>query len=511
MERDEFAVGIDLGTTNSVVAVVRANRVEVIPDAEGQTLYPSIVSFKPNGDMVVGNAARLRRVVDPQNTIASAKRIIGQPFRSPDVQAAIAQLSYKVVEGSGGEPLIETRGKRRSVIEIAGHVLASLREHAEAYLEAPVTRCVITVPANFSDAQRDATRRAGELAGFGVLRILNEPTAAALAYGIGGQLDQRIVVFDMGGGTFDVTLLAVRSEMFEVLGTGGDSFLGGDDMDRALADVLALELLKSDRVDPRDDPKGRALLRIAAEQIKTQLGTETEVTGTLNHVATGGDGAPLSLSFRVTRAQFEELVTPLVDRALVKCEEVLAEAGVMADHVDEVILVGGATRVPLIRRRVAEHFGREPRADIDPMKVVAAGAAIQASLLARPEEVYASRPLLIDVTPHALGVATIGGYTEVLIQKNEPIPVERTQICTTARDGQREVTIRVCQGSERMFASNTLLGELRLVGLRPGYRGEVQIEVTFLVDADGILQVSARDLGTNQMTKATLNVLGHER
>ena len=512
---DDFAVGIDLGTTNSVVAVARGDRVEVIPDSDGRRLHPSVVAFKPSGERLVGLPARLRRVVDPMNTIFSAKRLIGQPFRSPGVQASLAHLPYQVEEGADGEPVIATRAGRHSVIEISAYILAHLKEVAEKHVGRRVTRCVVTVPANFNDGQREATRRAGELAGFRVLRVLNEPTAAALAYGIGRKVHQRVAVFDMGGGTFDVTLLAVRESFFEVLATGGDPFLGGDDMDKALADFIPRDFLARHRIDLRADPKAFALLRIAGEQVKAKLSADAEVSGTLNDVAVGGEGKPLSLEFRVTRDQFEALVSPLVDRAIVKCEDVLGEAGVRADHVDEVILVGGATRVPLVRARVAEHFGKEPRLDINPMEVVAEGAALQAAMLgASPDAATAPGGLLptvlVDVTPHALGLAMAGGYTDVLIDKNEAVPVERTRTFSTAREGQTEVLIRVCQGAERAFADNTYLGEVRLDGLRSGRRGEVQIEVTFLVDADGILQVSARDAGTGRAAQATLRVEGIE-
>jgi molecular chaperone DnaK len=501
-------IGIDLGTTNSVVAVVRGSGVEIIDDGKGHRLHPSVVSFKPTGETVIGVPAKLRRVVDPRNTIFSTKRLIGQPFGSPAVQAAIASLPYKVVEGPDQQALIETRAGKHTPIEIATMLLAHLRDMAQRHLGERVAECVITVPANFSDSQREATRRAGEAAGMSVMRVLNEPTAAAVAYGIDKHVDQRVVVFDMGGGTFDVTLLAVRESFLEVLATGGEPFLGGDDMDQVLAGMLADEFLQQHRIDLRARPEAFALLRIASEQLKAKLSSEPAITGTLKELAHGAGGEALGLDFHITRERFETRIMALVERALIACENVLAEAGVAPDHVDEIILVGGATRVPLVRRRVSEHFGREPRADIHPMEIVAHGAALHAHSLSGAIDDLAPPQVLLDVTPHPLGLAIAGAYTDVLIQKNTVIPAERTRVFTTTHDGQQEVVLKVCQGAERQFAANAPLGELRLQGLRSGRRGDVKIEVTFLVDADGILQVSAKDVATGRSERATLRVVG---
>lgn len=516
-----MALGIDLGTTNSVVAVARGGGIEVVPTPKGQRLHPSVVAFKPSGEVAVGLSARLRRVIDPRNTIFSVKRLMGRPFGDRALARAIEHLPYRVVEGPDMEPLVVTRGGQKSPVEISSMVLAHLRQLAEEHVGHAIGECVVTVPANFNDGQREATRRAAAAAGFEVLRVLNEPTAAALAHGMGRKLDQRVAVFDMGGGTFDLTVLAVRGEVFEVLATGGDPFLGGDDMDHVLAEMLAQQFLEQHRIDLRAWPDAYALLLIAAEQIKAKLSSEDEASGTLNELAHGPGGAPLSLDFCVTRAELEARIDPLVERAMELCEMVLAEAGVSAHNVDEVVLVGGTTRVPLVRRRVADAFGRTPRADLDPMEVVARGAALQAAALlgqdlASPQpgaeagavELELAVPLLVDVTPHALGLATAGGYTDILIDKNEKIPAERTRLFTTARDDQRDVVLRVCQGGERAFEDNTLLGELRLSDLPAGRRGEVKIEVTFLVDADGILQVSARDPATGRAERATLRVHG---
>ncbi len=507
-EPRECAVGIDLGTTNSVIAYIKAGQVVIIPDEEHHLLHPSVVAFKPSGARLCGLKARLRRVVDPDNTIFSAKRLIGQPFSSRAVQRAVAQLPFTVEAGPNQESLVVTRAGRIPVIEISSYVLEHLKSSAERHLGHPVSHCVVTVPAHFSDGQRSATRQAAERAGFEVLRVLNEPTAAALAYGLGRELDQRIVVFDMGGGTFDVTVLAIRGNLFEVIATGGDPYLGGDDMDKALADWLAQQFLATHRVDLAPHRHAVAKTIIAAEQIKMQLTDRAEVEGSISELDYGEGGVPLDLDFRITRSEFESLITELVDRSLLMAEGVLAEAGLAPQLVDEVLLVGGATRVPYVRRRVAEFFGTQPRADINPMMAVSAGAAVQAETLFSPPDDPVNAALLLDVTPHGLGVATAGRYTDILINKNSPIPVEMTRVFSTSSDFQTVVDIEVCEGENKRFAENQALGTLRLEGLRPAPRGETRIEVSFLLDADGILQVAARDLGTGQSQHANLRVNG---
>jgi len=505
---DEYAVGIDLGTTNSVVAYVRGGQVQIVPDEDGHHLHPSVVAFKPSGVRICGLKARLRRVIDPANTIFSAKRIIGQPFSSRSVQQAIAQFPFRVEEGANQEPVAVTRAGRIPVIEISSHVLGHLKEAAERHLGRAVSHCVITVPAHFSDGQRAATRQAAERAGFEVLRVLNEPTAAALAYGIGRDLDQRIVVFDMGGGTFDVTVLAIRGNLFEVIATGGDPYLGGDDMDMALADWLAERFLEVHRIDLREHRHAKAKTLIAAEQIKMQLSDRLEVDGSISELDYGEGGVPLDLDFHVTRAELEAMVAPLADRALLLAEAVLAEANLAPQLVDEVLLVGGATRVPLVRDRVAELFGRPPRSDVSPLMAVAAGAAVQAQMLFAPPQDDMSAALLMDVTPHGLGVATVGRYTDILIQKNTPIPTEQRRVFSTSTDNQTIVDIQVCEGENKRFDDNHALGTLRLDGLSPAPRGRTRIEVSFLLDADGILQVAARDLGTGKAQQASLRING---
>jgi molecular chaperone DnaK len=507
---DEIAIGIDLGTTNSVVACVTGGKVQVIPDKEGRRLHPSIVSFKPSGERITGAAARPRRVVDPANTIFSAKRIIGQAFHAERVQEAIKLLPYKVAEGENQEPLVVTRAGRFPVIEISAFVLGHLRDVAEAHLGRRVTQTVITVPAHFSDSQREATRLAGERAGLNVLRLLNEPTAAALAYGLGRNLNERIAVFDLGGGTFDVTLMVARENLFEVVATGGDPFLGGDDMDRLLAEKFVLDFLQTHRIDLKEYPEAMARLFLAAEQIKVRLSQEESASGTINELAYGEGGVPLALEFNVTRADFEALIGPLVDRAIAMVDQVMGEAGSSARFVDQVLMVGGATRVPCVRERVYQHFGRKPRVDINPMEVVAAGAALQGQFLFAPPDTGSQEQglLLLDVASHGLGVATAGGYTDILVEKNTPIPFESKRVFTTATDGQTSVYIRVCEGENKRFDGNRELGMLHLSGLLPKSRGQQRIEVSFLVDADGTLQVSARDPETGNEERATLTVLG---
>jgi molecular chaperone DnaK len=503
-----FAVGIDLGTTNSVIAYVEGDEIRFVPDQDGRTLHPSVVAFKPNGERLVGLKARLRRLVDPENTIFSAKRLIGQPFSSPKVQQAIRKLPYSVRGGDNDESVVVTRGGEFPVIDVSAFILEHLKQTAEAHLGRAVTHAVITVPAHFNDGQRQATRNAAERAGWQVLRILNEPTAAALAHGMGRGLDQRIVVFDMGGGTFDVTVLGIRDNLFEVIATGGDPYLGGDDMDRAVADILVHSFHQAHGIDLHEHRHAIAKAVIAAEQIKMQLSAKDEVEGSISELHYGEGGVPLPLDFRIDRPQFEKSIAKLVGRAMLTVDGVLSAAQLTPQLVDEVVLVGGSTRVPMVRRRVVELFDRQPLEQVNPMMAVAAGAAIQADLLLNPPAEAASAPLLMDVTAHALGVGTAGGYTDQLIDRNTPIPVERTRVFTTSSDYQTQVDIKVCEGEEKRFDSNHFLGLLHLEGLKPAPRGATRIEVTFLLDADGILQVAARDAGTGRQEQARLRVQG---
>jgi molecular chaperone DnaK len=505
----DCAIGIDLGTTNSVVACLRGNRVEVIPDEDGNRLHPSVVAFVPNGDVMVGHAARARRHVDPRNTIFSAKRLIGRSVRNPLVRLALSTLPYECIEGPNEQALVVVRGRKYTIPEISSYVLTHIKQCAERYLDAPVSRAVITVPANFTDSQRQATKHAGELAGLQVLRVLNEPTAAALAYGFGRALNAKLAIYDLGGGTFDVTVLQIRDKIFEVLSTGGDSFLGGDDFDRVLIDRLAGDFMAARYVDIRQTPEGWSKLATACEQIKCRLSMDSAVAGTIHDLATGKGGETLGLDFELTRAQFEQMIEPYVERSITACNEVLTAAGLLPRGLDELILVGGSTRTPLVRARVTEYFGRQPKTSINPDETVAYGAALQAAALTRggadPSEFYS---LLLDVCPRALGIAVVGGYNEVIIDRNTPVPVERVRNFSTSRDGQTDVHIQVSQGEARLFADNETLGVLALEGIPPRRRGESIIEVTFTIDTDGILSVRARDVKTNRQTQATMRVLG---
>ncbi len=505
----DAVIGIDLGTTNSVVATVRDNRVEVIPDSYGNRLHPSVVAFVPNGNVLVGHAARARRHIDPRNTIYSAKRLIGQSIRNPIVRLALSTLPYQIEEGQNEQPMIVVRGRRYSVPEISAFVLMHLKQCAERHMGTPVSKAVITVPANFTDSQRQATKHAGELAGLKVLRILNEPTAAALAYGFGKSLNAVLAIYDLGGGTFDVTVLQIRDKIFEVLATGGDSFLGGDDFDRALVNRLAGDFLERTRVDLRTSPEGWSKLLTACEQIKCRLSEDVAVAGTIHELAVGDQGAPLGLDFDVSRSQYESMIEPYVDRSVQACREVLTAAQLESHDLSDLILVGGSTRTPIVRTKIERHFGRKPQARINPDETVAYGAALQAAALtsghADPAQFYS---LLLDVAPRALGIAVAGGYNETIVERNTPIPVERTRKFITSKDFQTRVDIQVSQGEEKMFADNEKLGTLELHGLVPAKRGETEIEVTFTIDVDGILNVRAVDSKTQQQTEATMRVIG---
>jgi molecular chaperone DnaK len=502
-------VGIDLGTTNSVVAAMVGGKVQVFADGEHR-LHPSEVSFHPNGQVLVCHAARKRRIVDPRSTFFSVKRLIGQTFGSPPVQTAIARLPYKVKEGANEQVQLLARGKTLSASEISAIVLTHLRQCAEAVLGVPVKQAVITVPANFNDAQRAATKAAGEIAGLEVRRILNEPTAAALAYGVGRQLDRTIAIYDFGGGTFDITVLRIKDKIFEVLATGGDTFLGGDDLDLVILDMLADGFLREHRYDLRADDIARPRLVVAAERIKCRLSAEEEVEGEIKEIVHGEGGRAIDLAFRLTRDAYEAAIRSYVDRTFWACEEVLQLAQVPPTAIDDVILVGGTTRIPLVRQRVAEYFGREPRADINPDEVVAWGAAVQGGALAPAAgaDPASFTSLLLDVAPRALGIAVAGGYADTIVQRNAQLPLEQSRTFTTSADNQERVLIQICQGESRRFSENTPLGQLALEGLPKARRGDAKIEVTFQIDTDGILHVRARDVATGREERATITVRG---
>lgn len=502
-------IGIDLGTTNSVVATLVDNKIEVIPDAQGRRLHPSVVAFMPSGEVVVGHAARARRHLDPSNTVSSAKRLIGQSINVPSVRLAMSTMPYQCVGGSNEQPMVVIRGRQYSIPEISAVVLKHLRRCAESHLGQPVSQAVITVPANFTDAQRQATKYAGELAGLQVLRVLNEPTAAALAYGFGLSMNASVAVYDLGGGTFDVTVLQIHDKIFEVLATGGDSFLGGDDFDKVLLDKLAGDFLQANRVDLRDNPTGWSRLGAAAEQIKCRLSEDESVAGTIHELATSINGEDLALDFEVHRNEYENMIFPYVERSVLACREVLHAAGVDAQSLGDLILVGGSTRTPMVRQAIEHYFGLEPKARINPDETIAYGAAIQASALAggglEPSKFYA---LLLDVTPRALGIGIVGGFAETILEKNTPMPVERVRSFSTSVDHQTEVHIKICQGEERCFNDNEPLGLLTLQGLEPRPRGETTIDVTFTVDSDGILSVEAKDTESGQVAHAAIQVVG---
>ena len=501
-------VGIDLGTTNSVIATVRDGQVVVVPAAHGGYLHPSVVSFSADGLKYFSREGVARRIVDPKYTVYSGKRLIGLSFRSKEVQKAIARLPYELREGNNEQAVFVGPDRTYTIPEVSGLLLGYLRQCCELFLGDSVTGAVITVPANFNDAQRRATIDAGRIAGLDVLRVLNEPTAAALAYGLGQNMSQRIAVYDFGGGTFDITILQVEGDVFEVLATGGDTFLGGDDMDTALLNILA-ELFRAEHgIDPRDDQAARARLLIAAEQVKCHLSEFSEARGELKNIAVSELGEQLALRFHIARNVFETAIRGLVGRTIQTTQEVLASVGLAASQIDEVIMVGGTTRVPLVRAEVERYFGRTPRTDLNPDEVVAWGAAIQAENLAHAGENLANHAVLLDVTPRALGIAVAGGFAERILDRNVPVPVEQTRIFTTSADNQSTVRIQVCQGESRRFDENVPLGELELSGIPPARRGEIAIEVTFRVDTNGILRVRARDAATGAAREAAVNVRG---
>ncbi|MBK9036379.1 MAG: Hsp70 family protein [Myxococcales bacterium] len=530
-----LAVGIDLGTTNSVVAVATPTGVEFALGAAGERVHPSVVSFLPTGEVVVGLDAKNLRADFPATTVYSAKRLIGQNVRAPLVQLALTGLPYPVEEGPNQQAIIVAGARRLTVPEVSAYVLGHLKSCAQRQLGQAVTEAVITVPANFTDAQRQATKEAGRLAGLEVMRLLNEPTAAALAYGFGQHKDEIVAVFDFGGGTFDISLLAIKDEVFEVLATDGDFFLGGDDIDRAVAEFLSAEMNRQLRIDPRGDPALSTRLTIAAEEIKIHLSQAGVAEGTIDGLV--HQGRPVPLPFRLTRSQLDELIRGYVDRTIELTRNVLTAANLPPSSITEVVCVGGSTRVPLVRQRLAELFGREPALRINPDEVVAQGAAIQAgslsgnlfrgggmstrdavptaalSPLAHGDVPWAeaappARPILLDVTPATLRISTAGGYSEPILEKNLPTPIERTRVFTTAHDQQTRVVIECGRGEARRFADNEPLGQLVLADLPPRRRGEVRIEVTFRVDTDGILHVRARDADTGTTCEAQLTILG---
>ena len=532
-----IALGIDLGTTNSCAAIATPTGVEFILGPRGERVHSSTVAFPSTGGVVVGGDAKRYKLTEPQHVIHSAKRFIGQNIRAPMVQLAMTGVRYEIVEGTNQQPIVVVRDRRMTMPEISSHVLLHLKRCAERQLGTHVKDAVVTVPANFTDGQRQATKEAGRLAGLDVLRLINEPTAAALAYGFGHDRRQTIAVYDFGGGTFDVSILRLSVEVFEVLASDGDFFLGGDDLDRALAEVLAAECSRTLRFDPRPHAPLMMKLMMGAEAIKCHLTDNDAAEGEIEGLDLPGGDAGGRLSFAVTRRQLEELIAGYVQRTIDVTKQVLAQAGLDAGAISDVLCVGGSSRIPLVRRRLAELFGREPNARLNPDEVVSQGAAIQAgslsgnlsagtgmgardavataghSALAAPGALTlpmgaVKRPVLLDVNPAPLAIQTIGGFTEKLLDKNAPIPIQKTRVFTTARDHQTRVEIDCCRGDHRKYADNEPLGTLVLEGLPDKPRGELQIEVSFRVDSDGILHVTARDQASGVRQDAHLQVLG---
>ncbi len=487
------AIGIDLGTTNSVVAVVVGGEPVVIPNQEGSRTTPSVVAFTDKGERLVGQIAKRQAITNPENTIFSIKRLMGRKYDSPEARHAKERLPYKIVEASNGDAHVEVRGKKYSPPEISAMILQKLKQAAEDYLGEPVTDAVITVPAYFDDSQRQATKDAGKIAGLNVLRIINEPTAAALAYGLEKKKEEKIAVYDLGGGTFDISILEIGEGVIEVKSTNGDTYLGGDDFDMKIMDWLVEEFKRDSGIDLKQDRMALQRLKEAAERAKIELSNAMETEINLPFVTADATG-PKHLLMKLSRAKLEQLTGGLIERSIEPCKLALKDAGMDAGKIDEVILVGGQTRTPKVQQTVQSFFGKEPNKTVNPDEVVAVGAGIQGAVLkGEVKEV-----LLLDVTPLSLGIETLGGIFTKIIDRNTTIPTRKSQIFSTASDSQPAVTIKIHQGEREMAADNKLLGVFELVGIPPAPRGVPQIEVGFDIDANGILHVSAKDLGTGK-------------
>jgi len=496
-------IGIDLGTTNSCVAVMDGKNAKVIENSEGARTTPSMVAFTNDGERLVGQPAKRQAVTNPEKTIFAVKRLIGRRFDDPMVEKDKKLVPYKIVKGGNGDAWVEADGKPYSPSQISAFILQKMKETAEAYLGSKVEQAVITVPAYFNDAQRQATKDAGKIAGLEVLRIINEPTAAALAYGLDKKEGQTIAVYDLGGGTFDISILEIGDGVFEVKSTNGDTFLGGEDFDMRLVNYLADEFKKEQGIDLRGDKLALQRLKEAAEKAKIELSSATQTEINLPFITADASG-PKHMTMKLTRAKFEALVDDLIQKTIGPCKAALKDAGLSAGEIQEVVLVGGMTRMPKVQEAVKQFFGKEPHKGVNPDEVVAIGAAIQAGVL----QGDVKDVLLLDVTPLSLGIETLGGVFTRLIDRNTTIPTKKSQVFSTAEDSQNAVTIRVFQGEREMAADNKLLGQFDLVGIPPAPRGVPQIEVTFDIDANGIVNVSAKDKGTSKEQQIRIQASG---